>query len=160
HDAATRPPAAVGDASALPFANRSFDAAVAAFSLNHMKDPAAGLREMARVTRLGGSLVAANYAADDTHPAKAAVEAALSARGWTPDPWYAVLRAATMPLLASIASCEAAARTAGLRAEIEAVRVEFPDLGPHDLVAWRLGMAQHAPFVERMPPSEREAVVA
>ena len=33
-----------------------------------------------------------------------------------------------------------------------------PDLGTVDLVAWRLGMAQHAPFVDRLPASERAAL--
>jgi ubiquinone/menaquinone biosynthesis C-methylase UbiE len=160
HDRANRPPAAAGDAMALPFSDWSFDAAVAAFSLNHLTDPAGGLREMARVTRPGGALVAGTYAADDAHPVKAAVEAALTARGWEPDPWYAALRAEATPLLATIASCGAAAGAAGLHAEIEAVGVEFPELGPPDLVAWRLGMAQHAPFVDGLPPGERDAVAA
>jgi ubiquinone/menaquinone biosynthesis C-methylase UbiE len=158
HDAASRPPAAAGDALALPFPDRSFDAAVAAFSLNHLTDPAGGLREMARVTRPGGALVAGSYAADDVHPVKAAVEATLTARGWEPDPWYAALRADAAPLLATIATCGAAAGAAGLDAEVEPVRVEFPELGPADLVAWRLGMAQHAPFVDQLPPGERAAV--
>ena len=62
HQATARPPAVVGDALALPFAPSAFDAAVAAFSLNHLSDPAAGLREMARVTRPGGAVLGATYA--------------------------------------------------------------------------------------------------
>jgi ubiquinone/menaquinone biosynthesis C-methylase UbiE len=160
YDAASRPPAAVGDALALPFSDGSFDAALAAFSLNHLTDPAGGLREMARVTRPGGPLVAGSYAADDAHPVKAAVEAVLTARGWEPEPWYARLRAEAVPLLATAAGCRAAAAAAGIDAQIEAVRVEFPDLGPSDLVDWRLGMAQHAPFVHRLPLAERTASAA
>ena len=39
HDAGRRPPAVAGDALALPFAAGAFDAAVAAFSLNHLSRP-------------------------------------------------------------------------------------------------------------------------
>ncbi len=160
HDAPRRPPAVAGHALALPFARSTFDAAVAAFSLNHLTEPAAGLREMARVTRPGGVLLAATYAADDTHPVKAAVEAALAGRGWAPEAWYSALREETAPLLATLDGCAAAAAAAGLDATIEPVRVSFSDLAVHDLVAWRLGMAQHAPFLARLAPHDRDAVVA
>jgi SAM-dependent methyltransferase len=160
YDAASRPPAAAGDALALPFSDRSFDAAVAAFSLNHLTDPAGGLREMARVTRPGGALLASSYAADNAHPVKAAVEAVLTARGWEPEPWYSRVRAEAVPLLATVAGFEAAALAAGLDPEIDAVEVGFPELGVAELVDWRLGMAHHAYFVDRMSPGERLAVAA
>jgi SAM-dependent methyltransferase len=47
-----------GIAERLPFADRSFDAALAQLVVHFMADPVAGLAEMARVTRPGG-LVAA-----------------------------------------------------------------------------------------------------
>ena len=37
----------------------------------------------------------------------------------------------------------------------QAVAVPFPDLAPADLVAWRLGMAQVAPFVASLPEAAR-----
>lgn len=151
-----RPPVVAGDALALPFANACFDAAVAAFSINHLADPAAGLREMARVTRPGGALLASAYAADDTHPVKAAVEAALTARGWEPEPWYARLRVEAVPKMATVDACATAAAAAGLDATVDGVEVPFPDLTPEDLVAWRLGMAQHAPFVAGLSANQRE----
>jgi len=160
HDAGRRPPAVVGDALALPLAGAVFDASVAAFSLNHLTDPGAGLREMARVTRPGGALVASSYAADDGHPVRVAVESALAARGWAPPPWARALREEALVLLASVEGCAAAARAAGLDARIEALRVPFPELHGPALVAWRLGMAQHAPFVTRLPPPERESLAA
>lgn len=160
HRAGERPPAVVGDLLALPFADAAFDAAVAGFSLNHLTDPAAGLREMARVTRRGGALLAASYAADDTHPVKSAVEAALTARGWEPEPWFLTLRTSTTAALATVEHATAAALGAGLDASVEVVRVPFPDLGPHDLVDCRLGLAQHAPFVARLSPTERDALAA
>jgi SAM-dependent methyltransferase len=49
-DAGARSPSAAADALALPFPDGTFDAVVAAFSLNHLHDPAAGLAEVARVS--------------------------------------------------------------------------------------------------------------
>ncbi|MDH4141468.1 MAG: methyltransferase domain-containing protein [Chloroflexota bacterium] len=45
-------------AEALPFESASFDAAVAQLVVHFMPDPVAGLREMARVTRIGGAIAA------------------------------------------------------------------------------------------------------
>lgn len=151
-------PAVAGDAVALPFPRDAFGAAVAAFSLSHLEDPAAGLGEMTRVTRPGGAVIVSAYASDDGHPVKAAVEGAVAARGWTPDPWVAALRDRSTSLFATPEDIVAAAAAAGIEAEVTAVRVPFPELQARDLVAWRLGMAQLAPFVARLSPGEREAV--
>ena len=45
-------------AEALPFGDDEFDAALAQLVVHFMRDPVAGLREMARVTRPGGAVVA------------------------------------------------------------------------------------------------------
>ncbi len=45
-------------AEQLPFADRSFDAAIAQLVVHFMSDPVAGLREMARVTRRDGVVAA------------------------------------------------------------------------------------------------------
>jgi hypothetical protein len=57
-------------------------------------------------------------------------------------------------LLSTVDRCRAAAASAGLAASVFEVAVPFPELSPRDLVDWRLGMAMHAPFVERLPPRE------
>jgi demethylmenaquinone methyltransferase/2-methoxy-6-polyprenyl-1,4-benzoquinol methylase len=44
----------VGD---LPFADQAFDLVVSAYMLEHLGDPRAGLREMARVLRPGAALL-------------------------------------------------------------------------------------------------------
>jgi SAM-dependent methyltransferase len=159
HAAADRPPATVGDVLALPFVTSGFGASVAAFSLNHLSDPARGLREMARVTKPRGAVLAATYAEDDAHPVKEAVAEALAAHGWSPEPWYRSMASTTLALLASPTRFAAAAAEADLSATVEPLRVPFPELDAADLVAWRLGLAQHAPFVAGLSPERRRAVV-
>jgi ubiquinone/menaquinone biosynthesis C-methylase UbiE len=48
----------VGSAEALPFAKGEFDATLAQLVINFLEDPAAGVAEMARVTRAGGVVAA------------------------------------------------------------------------------------------------------
>jgi ubiquinone/menaquinone biosynthesis C-methylase UbiE len=157
-DADRRPPAVAADAVALPFRDDSFDVAVAAFSLNHLADPVAGLREAARVTRTGGAVLAASYADDDTHPVKAAVESSLVGYGWSAPAWQQVMHRERAPLLADERGCEAALAKAGLDGSASRVRVSFVDLRPRDLVAWRMGMAQYAAFVATLAPDRRDAI--
>jgi SAM-dependent methyltransferase len=58
----------VGAAEALPFPGDAFDAALAQLVVNFMRDAAAGVREMRRVTRAGGTVAAAvwDYAGEMT----------------------------------------------------------------------------------------------
>ena len=60
-----------GDVNSLPFEDDSFTIVVTRFSVHHFPDPAAVLREMARICAPGGRLVVVDmYASPD--PAKAA----------------------------------------------------------------------------------------
>lgn len=54
-------PKVAADALALPFADNVFDATTISFGLRNVADTAAGLREMARVTRPGGRLVVCEF---------------------------------------------------------------------------------------------------
>lgn len=153
-----RPPATVAVALQLPLRTASFDIAAAAFSFNHVDDPGAAFAEAARVVRPGGAVIASVYAADDGHPAKLAVEQALRRHGWSPERWTVAMTADRAPRLATVAGCHAALRDAPGSVEVAAIRVDFADLSPRQLVAWRLGMAQHAPFVARLSADQRTAV--
>jgi SAM-dependent methyltransferase len=158
-DADRRPSSIVADAKRLPFAPDSFDIALAAFSFNHLSDPAAGFLEAERVVRPGGAVLASAYASDDKHPVKVAVERALRSRGWIPQAWQTEIYRDRAPLLATPEACAMVMRRVGRRATIVHQRVAFADLGPTHWVAWRLGMAQHAPFVGALTNVEQEAVV-
>jgi SAM-dependent methyltransferase len=154
---ATRPPATAGDALALPFRADSFDIVLAPFSLNHLAEPAPGVREAARVGRL---LLASTYAADDDHPAKAAVETALIEVGWARPDWYVQVKAA-MAAWGSVAAATAVIESCGLDpVRVERRKVAYPDLGPTDMIAWRLGLAHCAPFVAALDPERHAALVA
>ncbi len=54
-------------AEALPFPTDTFDAALSQLVVHFMADPVAGLREMARVTRAGGSVAAGVWAYAEGH---------------------------------------------------------------------------------------------
>ena len=58
----------IGSAEALPFEDDAFDYSLAQLVVNFMTDPPAGLREMRRVTRSGGTIAAAvwDYAGEMT----------------------------------------------------------------------------------------------
>lgn len=156
-----RPPAAVADATTLPFAPRSFDVVLAPFSLNHLSDPSAGVREAGRVLRERGVLLASTYAADDDHhPVKHAVDQALHERGWAPPTWYAEVKAA-MASWGTVQAATRAVRSGGLTPiRVEKRAVSFEDLTAPDLVAWRLGMAQSAPFVASLGSRTRAEIGA
>ena len=54
-------PKIAGDATALPFADATFDAVTISFGLRNVNPHVEGLREMARVTRPGGRLVVCEF---------------------------------------------------------------------------------------------------
>lgn len=152
---------AVADARALPVADGTLDGVVAAFSLNHVPDPERALREALRVTKPGSPLLVSSYASDDTHPVKQAVDQAATELGWRSEGWVHDLRTVSIPVLASVEGARRVALEAGLdRVEVRYAQVPFPELTAQDLVAWRCGMAQLAPFVADLDASERRRLGA
>lgn len=59
--AGRRVPMVASDATRLPFGDNVFDAVTISFGLRNVADHAAGLREMARVTKPGGRLVVCEF---------------------------------------------------------------------------------------------------
>ena len=112
--AAARPPCTVADICTLPLSAGAVDDSVAAFVLNHLSDPGAGLAELGRVTRPGGAILAAVFANDSRSEARDRVDAAASAAGWQVPACYRDMKATTVPLLGTADAMAAAARAAGL----------------------------------------------
>lgn len=57
---------ALGDVLSLPFADHVFDIASIAFGIRNVDDPAAGLKEMARVVRPGGKVAVLEFGQPDS----------------------------------------------------------------------------------------------
>jgi SAM-dependent methyltransferase len=62
-----------GDAENLPFANEAFDVVVCRLALHHLLKPLQVLREMARVCRVGGTVLVEDIYASE-HPERAAYQ--------------------------------------------------------------------------------------
>ena len=145
-------------AEALPFADSAFDNAVAQLVVNFMTDAPAGVREMRRVTRPGGTVAAAvwDYAGEMTllrrlwdaaialDPSAAALDEARSMRFCTPDELEALWAGAGL----SEVSVSPALVSAGYEG--------FDDL-------WEpleLGVGPSGAYVAALPPERRSALKA
>ena len=156
--------AAVADITALPFADGAFDIGVAAFVLNHLADPIAGLCELQRVTRSGGAVLASVFG-EARAPAKDAIDDVLAAHGWRPPSWYQTMHQRASAL-ATPAQMTLAARRAGL-VEVTVSCTEI-DVGLDDaamVVRYRLGMAQVSGYFDGLAATaqaalRREAIAA
>lgn len=156
--AAFRPPCAVADIRALPLPADSVDDSVAAFVLNHLTDPGAGLAELARVTRPGGSVLAAVFSTATSSAARDRIDAAALAAGWQVPQWYRNMKAGAVPLLGSataMAAAARAARLAGVAAEERAVDVGIST--PRQLVRYRLGHPVFAAWLDAIGPRQAAA---
>jgi ubiquinone/menaquinone biosynthesis C-methylase UbiE len=156
--ATARPPCAVADIRALPLPAGSVDDSVAAFVLNHLTDPAAGLTELARVTRPGGAVLAAVFGNDSHSEARDRIDAAALAAGWQVPAWYRTMKTPAMPVLGTPRAMSAAARAAGL-AEVAAEHSQV-DVGVTEvsqLVRYRLGHPVFASWLDAIGPDRAAA---
>jgi SAM-dependent methyltransferase len=159
--AASRPPCAVADIRALPLPAGSVDDAVAAFVLNHLADPAAGLAELARATRPGGAILAAVFAADSRSAARDRIDAAACAAGWAAPAWYRALKATAAATLGTADAMAAAARAAGLaHVHAEERQVDVGVTQPAQLVRYRLGHPAFAAWLDAIGPARASAFAA
>jgi SAM-dependent methyltransferase len=154
-----RPPRALADVGALPLSNHAVDDVVAAFVLNHLPDPAAGLSELIRVTRPAGALLATVFANASHSAVRDALDEVARGAGWQPPAWYRELKRAVIPLLGTARAMRAAARTAGL-ADVE-VQERPVDVGvhrPEQLVAYRFGHPAFSAWLAGLAPGDRARV--
>lgn len=160
-DAPVRPPSAVADVTALPFSTRSVDGAVAAFVLNHLPRPGAGLAELKRVTRPGGSVLACVYSNRSRSPVRDRLDELAVARGWRVPSWYVDMKADVVPLLGGSEEMARAARAAGLDAvEVDECPVDVGVTAAEQLVEYRFGQAQFAEWLDGLGPARVATVKA
>lgn len=159
--AAARPPAAVADVRALPFRNDAFDDVVAAFVLNHLVDPAAGMAELKRVTRPGGAVLACVYAVANRSEARDAIDEAAQREGWEIPRWYRDIKAAAVPMLGTADDMDRVARQVGL-ADVDVAErpVDVGITEPEQLVDYRLGQAHYSPWLSTLDPRRTEDIRA
>jgi 2-polyprenyl-3-methyl-5-hydroxy-6-metoxy-1,4-benzoquinol methylase len=159
HGRSQRPAAAAADIAALPFRAGVFDVVVAAFVLNHVDVPAAGLAELARVACPGGFVLASTFAAARS-AVKEVFDATARRHGWRSPRWHDVVNARSAAF-STMAQARAVARDAGL-ADVDvtdrAVDVGVDD--PASIVRYRLGMPQYAAWLGNLDSRARSRVVA
>ena len=149
-------PAVAANAMQLPFADATFDLVVSAFSLGHLDDPAVALAEWRRVAP---SVLVSTFAPGPPHPAKEAVTATVKRFGFVPPPWHQRLTAQLEPRVEDPASLAALAKAAGYtRIDVTSVGVDTGLRSPEEIVDWRFGMANVAPFIAGLPAARRGAV--
>ncbi len=157
--AAQRPPAAVADIRALPFRDRAVDDVVAAFVLNHLVEPEAGLAEILRVARSGGAVLACVYATASHSHVRDTIDRAAQREGWQIPYWYSEIKRTAVPLLGTAEDMLRVAERAGL---VDIVVDERPvDVGvtePEQLVDYRLGQANFSDWLSKMEPARAEQI--
>ena len=152
-------PSVTADVTALPFHDRAFDVAVAAFVINHLPDPVAGLAELRRVTRPGGVVLASTFAADRA-AAKSAVDGVAARHGYVPPEWYSAFQVHAEAIGAARA-VESALAAAGFASW--AVTEEPVDVGlaaASDVVRYRLAVPHLRAFVLTLDEPARTTLVA
>jgi ubiquinone/menaquinone biosynthesis C-methylase UbiE len=152
-------PAVAADITALPFRDSRFDLAVAAFVVNHLEDPVAGLAELRRVTRPGGTVLVSVFSTARS-AAKTAVDEVAGAYGYAAPDWYQRMQHHARSI-GTVEAMTGALRAAGFTRF--RVTDEPVDLGLRDaalVVRYRTGMAQMRPFVARLSPGRRKAFLA
>lgn len=156
-----RPPAAVGDLTRLPLRTGSVDDVLAAFVLNHVVEPVAGLAELVRVTAPGGALLASVYATTSGSPVRDLVDKVAVAHGFVVPDWYVALTTRVVPQLGSASAMADAAHRAGLLDVM--VQEQVVNVGvrtAEDLVDYRFGQAHYAGWLTGLPPARRARVRA
>jgi SAM-dependent methyltransferase len=149
--------AVAGDLYSLPFRDASFDGACSAFTISHLDRPARALRELRRVIRPSGLLVVAVFGAAPTNASRDVIYDVAADYGFAPPAWYIHLKTHTEPLTNTPTLLLACSREAGLdRVTIDDVVIDSELSSPDEVVAYRTGMAQLAPFVNALSVTRRE----
>ena len=152
-------PALAADVTALPFRDSCFDLAVAAFVVNHLEHPVAGLVELRRITRPGGTVLISVFSTARSAP-KTAVDEVAGAYGYIAPEWYRQMQHHARTI-GTVEAMTCALRTAGFtRFRVTDDPVDLGLRDPALIVRYRTGMAQMRPFVAGLSPGRRRAFLA
>lgn len=152
-----RPPACVGDLVRLPIRTNSVDDTLAAFVLNHLPNPIAGMAELARVTRPGGVVLADVFSATSHNSARDRLDELARREGFVTPQWYVDLKAGAIAAIGTTDAMAATAHAAGLsKIRIVERRVDVGIETAAELVEYRFGQAQYAAWLARMSAHERD----
>jgi ubiquinone/menaquinone biosynthesis C-methylase UbiE len=153
--------AVAGDLMSLPFDDATFDGAIAAFSVSHVDDPVAALREARRVVRDGGAVVVGVFGAAPGTASRDVIDNVAERFGYVRPAWWVRFKAELEPMTNTPQRLRACALKAGLDEIVVAERtVDTGITAPAAIVATRLGTAHLAPFVESLDAAVRADLVA
>jgi SAM-dependent methyltransferase len=153
--------AVAGDLLSLPFDDAAFDGAIAGFSVSHVDDPVAALREARRVVRDGGAVVVGVFATSPGTASRDAIDNVAERFGYMRPAWWVRFKTEVEPLTNTPERLGACALKAGLADILVAQRtVDTGITAPAQIVATRLGTAHLAPFVESLDAPTRADLVA
>lgn len=151
-------PAVAADVCGLPFRDRTFDVVVAAFVVNHLADPVGGLRELGRVTRMGGVVLVSTFSTERAS-AKEAVDEVAERHGFVRPAWYLEMQACAQAV-GDAGAVERALRAAGFaRWTITEEAVDVGITAPEEVVRYRLGLPHLHAFARSLTEDAREAFV-
>lgn len=156
---AMRPPAVVGELTRLPLQAGAVDDVFAAFVLNHLAEPVAGLAELARVTAPRGALLASVYSTASDNSVRDLVDESAAAHGFVAPGWYVALKARANALVGTADAVRDAAHRAGLLDTV--VQEQAVDVGvrtAEELVDYRFGQAQFTSWLTGLSPARRAQV--
>ena len=149
--------AVVGDILSLPFPDDTFDAAVSAFAISHVGAPERALAEMGRVVRPSGPVVASVFGAAPPSVAKDVIYEVAMKYGYEPPAWYVHLKNGTEPLSNTPERLMSVAHSGGFAdAVVTDIAIDSGLETAEQVVAYRTGMAQLAPFVASLAEDQRE----
>ncbi len=152
-------PAVTADITALPFRHDAFDVVAAAFVVNHLPDPVAGLAELCRVTRSGGAVLVSTFSSDRAS-AKSAVDRVAARYGYVAPDWYAELQVRAEAIGGS-GLLSNALEAAGFSSwAVTEAQVDVGLTDPADVVRYRLAVPHLHGFVDTMDHGVRAALVA
>jgi hypothetical protein len=126
-----------------------------------LDEPVLGLRELTRVTKTGGAILASVFSNESKHEGRDRIDKAATDLGFTSPDWYLDMKERMVPLLGTADNMAAAAQEAGLsNVAVDERPVDVGITQAEDLVAYRLGQANYADHIASLSEDQRAELFA